>query len=222
MKFKEHERGILQKVNIIKMNSQWEANVMKEVWKQFRVGAIVVNCCMLALGLLMVIWPGVSALTVCIVLGILCIAMGIYELVRYFKLGLAGLFFRYDLSLGICGVLAGILLLLHPHGAMVLLPIAAGLYIIIGSILNIQVSVEMRRIGLGNWVAVLILGIIDLVFAMFLLMNPFEGAAALMILAGITLIVGGIQNFYLIYCISKAVKAVRNNKIVDVEWSVVG
>ncbi len=35
-----------------------EANVVKEVWKQFRVGAIVVNCCMLAPGLLMVIWPG--------------------------------------------------------------------------------------------------------------------------------------------------------------------
>ncbi len=45
---------------------------------------------------------------------------------------------------------------------------------------------------------------------------------ALMVLVGITLIVGGIQNFYLIYCISKAVKAARNNKIVDVEWNVVG
>lgn len=32
---------------------------------------------------------GISALTVCVVLGILCIAMGVYELVRYFKLGLA-------------------------------------------------------------------------------------------------------------------------------------
>lgn len=41
-------------------------------------------------------------------------------------------------------------------------------------------------------------------------------------MAGLYIIVGGIQNFYLIYCISKAVKAVRNNKIVDVEWNVVG
>lgn len=194
---------------------------MKEVWKQFRMGAIVVNCCMLALGVLMVIWPGISALTVCIVLGILCIAMGVYELVRYFKLGVAGIFFRYDLSLGICGILAGVLLLLHPHGAVALLPIAAGLYIIIGSILNIQMSVEMRRLRLGNWVAVLILGIIDLAFAMFLLINPFQGVVALMIFVGITLIVGGIQNFYLIYCITKAVKAAKNNKIVDVEWNVV-
>ena len=28
-------------------------------------------------------------MAVCVVLGILCIAMGVYELVRYFKLGLA-------------------------------------------------------------------------------------------------------------------------------------
>ena len=43
-----------------------------------------------------------------------------------------------------------------------------------------------------------------------------------LLMAGLYIIVGGIQNFYLIYCISKAVKAVRNNKIVDVEWNVVG
>lgn len=45
---------------------------MKEMWRQFRKGAIVVSCGMLALGILMALWPDISALTVCIVFGIFC------------------------------------------------------------------------------------------------------------------------------------------------------
>lgn len=80
---------------------------MKEMWRQFRKGAIVVSCGMLALGILMALWPDISALTVCIVFGIFCIVAGVYAMVRYFKLGVAGIFFRSDLSFGICSILGG-------------------------------------------------------------------------------------------------------------------
>lgn len=103
---------------------------MKEMWRQFRKGAIVVSCGMLALGILMALWPDISALTVCIVFGIFCIVAGVYAMVRYFKLGVAGIFFRSDLSFGICSILLGVLLLLHPYGAVVFLPIAVGFFMI--------------------------------------------------------------------------------------------
>ena len=191
---------------------------MKEMWRQFRKGAIAVSCCMLALGILMVLWPDISALTICIILGIFCIAAGVYAMVRYFKLGVAGLFFRSDLSFGICSILLGVLLLLHPYGTMIFLPIAAGFFMIIGSVLDIQVSIEMRRLHFGNWGVMLILGIINIIFAFLLLMNPFQGASVLVIFVGISLVVDSIQNFYSIYCISKAIKASKSNQIIDVEW----
>ena len=186
-------------------------------WKQFRRGALLVSCCMLALGILMLIWPEISALAVCIILGILCTVAGVYELVRYFKLGLAGVFFRFDLTFGICSILIGVLLLVHPYGAITFLPIAAGFYMIIGSVLDIQVAVEMRRFRLGSWGLSLALGIVSILLALFLLINPFAGAKALMILIGAALILGSIQTFYSIHCISKAVKASRNDQIIDLE-----
>lgn len=191
---------------------------MKEKWKRFRKGAIAVSCCMLALGVLMILWPDISALTVCVILGFFCVTAGIYTLVRYFKMGLAGIFFRSDLIFGICSVLLGILLLLHPYGAMMLLPIVVGIFIIIGSVVDIQVSVEMRRFHFGNWGITMALGIISTVFAFLLMMNPFEGAEALMTFIGVSIVVGSIENFYSIYCISKAVKASGNNEIIDTEW----
>ena len=189
---------------------------MKETWQKIKGWAIALNGCLLALGIVMIIWPDVSALTVCYFLGVLCLAGGVCELVRYFSLGVAGLFFQFDLTLGIFSILAGILLLLHPMGAAVFLPIAAGIYILTGSIFDIQVSVEKRRLGLKSWWSSMILGILSTLFAIFLMLNPFEGAETLMIFAGVCLIISSIESLYSIGCISRAVRSSRNDHIIDV------
>lgn len=191
---------------------------MKELWKRFQAAAIVVSVCMLILGIVMLVWPEVSAMTVCILLGILCAVAGVYKLVRYFRLGFAGLFFRFDLGAGILYILAGLLLLTHPQDATAILPMAAGIYILFGSVLDIQVAVEMRRFGLRNWGGSLVLGILNTVLGFYLLFNPFTGASALMMAVGICLIVGSIQNFYSVYCISKAIRESKKDRIIDVEW----
>lgn len=191
---------------------------MKEKWKQFRLCAIIISICMLVLGVLVLIWPKISAVAVCYILGAFCIGTGIYEIVRYFQLGFAGLLFQHDLIWGIFSILAGILLLLHPLGAAAFLPIVAGIYIVMGSIFDIQMSVEMRRLGIGNWVLSLVLGIIGIIFAFFLILNPFDGITALMIYVGILLILGGMQSLYTVHCISSVVKASKNDNVIDVTW----
>lgn len=192
---------------------------MKALWKKFQVGAIAVSVCMLVLGIVMLVWPEISAMTVCVILGILCAAAGVYKLVRYFRLGFAGVFFRFDLGAGILYILAGLLLLIHPQNATAILPMAAGIYILFGSVMDIQISVEMHRFGLGNWVLSLILGILDACLGFWLLFNPFSGAAALMIAVGICLIIGSVQNLYSVFCINKAVRDSKKDRIIDVEWS---
>lgn len=191
---------------------------MKEKWKQFRLWAIIISICMLVLGVLVLIWPKISAVAVCYILGAFCIGTGIYEIVRYFQLGFAGLLFQHDLIWGIFSILAGILLLLHPLGAAAFLPIVAGIYIVMGSIFDIQMSVEMRRLGIGNWVLSLVLGIIGIIFAFFLILNLFDGITALMIYVGILLILGGMQSLYTVHCISSVVKASKNDNVIDVTW----
>ena len=64
----------------------------------------------------------------------------------------------------------------------------------------------------------MVLGIISTIFAFFLMLNPFQGVSALMIFIGISLIIGSIQNFYAIHCISSAVKASRKDDVIDVTW----
>ncbi len=192
------------------------SETLKNSWKRIRIWAVILSICILLLGVVMVIWPKVSALAICIILGILCIAMGVVDIVRYFKLGLAGIFFRYDLIWSILSILIGVLMLVRASDAVAFLPIAVGIYMIMGSILCIQLAVELHRLHSSSWVLALIWGILGAVLACLLLLDPFGGANILMVFVGAALIVGGVQDLYLVMSISKAIKEAKKDVVIEV------
>ena len=165
-----------------------------ETLKRYRLWAIVVSCCMIVLGAAMILRPDISALAVCYLTGALCIAMGVCEIARYFSIGVIGILFRFDLIVGILSTLAGVLLLAHPTGALTVLPIILGFYIIIDSVFSIQAAVELRRFGLGSWGLNLLLGIVGAVLGVLMILDPFDGAAALMIYMGVSLLLAGVES----------------------------
>lgn len=180
---------------------------MSSIWRRFRTYAIILACGVMALGLVMVIWPTVSALTICYITGALCVAVGIGEIIRYFRLGNAGVFFRFDLTLGICSALVGLLLILHPTGAMAILPIAVGIYMIVESVFCLQLAVELRRLAIRSWWLSLVWGIVGVVLSLLLLAKPFEAASVFMIFIGVALIASGVQSLYLVFSFSKVLKS---------------
>ena len=190
----------------------------KKSLKSYKTWAIVISAVTMVLGLVMICWPGVSAVAVCYLMGAVCIAAGIYEIIRYFDLGLIGVLFRYDLFLGIMSVLAGVLLILHPNGALVILPVILGFYIILASVFSIQISTEARHFGFSGWWASLVMGIAGAVLGVLMILDPFSGAAALMVFTGVSLLVTGIESIYAIICISKVFRSSGHQKIIEASW----
>ena len=178
----------------------------KKSLKTYKTWAIVLAVVTMVLGLVMVLWPGISAVAICYLMGAVCIAAGIYEIIRYFDLGLIGVLFRYDLFLGIMSVLAGVLLLLHPNGALVILPVILGFYIILASVFSIQISTEARHFGFSGWWGALLLGIAGAVLGV------------LMIFTGISLLMTGVESIYAIVCISKVFRSSGHQQIIDATW----
>ena len=180
-----------------------------ETLKRYRLWAIVVSCCMILLGAAMILRPDISALAVCYLTGALCIAMGVCEIARYFSI---------DLIVGILSTLAGVLLLAHPTGALTVLPIILGFYIIIDSVFSIQAAVELRRFGLGSWGLNLLLGIVGAVLGVLMILDPFDGAAALMIYMGVSLLLAGVESIYTVICLSRAFKSDAHQRVIDAVW----
>lgn len=190
----------------------------KKSLKTYKTLAIVLSVVTMALGLVMICWPNISAVAICYLMGAVCIVAGIYEIIRYFDLGLIGVLFRYDLFLGIMSVLAGILLVLHPDGGVVILPVVLGFYIILASVFSIQISTEARHFGFSGWWGALLLGIAGAILGVLMILDPFRGAAALMVFTGISLLVTGVESIYAIICISKVFRSSGHQKIIEASW----
>ena len=196
---------------------------MRGNWKNFRVWAMAICLCLLVMGIVIILWPELSAEAVCYILGALCVVGGIYGLLRYSKLGAAGALFRSDLTLGILSILFGVLLMLHPLGAAAFLPFIAGISMLMCSIFDIQTAIELRRFGTEQWLGALIISIISAIFALFLVLNPFAGLRLLMVFVGISLLISGVEGLYMLHSISvahKQGKIERKNydDAIDADW----
>lgn len=175
--------------------------------KRIKVSAILLSCVFIALGVCILIWPGISAVTLCWLVGILAIVFGAMQLVRYCTAGPLGAIFRHDLALGVFGILAGVLLVLHPMGVLSIMPIVIGFYIVIDSVLGLQASIDLARTGHTGWWLALVAAILSAVCGVLLILSPFEGAAALMVVLGISLIFDGVQNLVTVLYLARAARA---------------
>ena len=184
---------------------------MKRI-RQAKWTYVLLSLCMIALGLYIVLHPGASLLTICYLTGAFCILF-----IGYFSRDAYGLAFQFDFALGIFALVLGILLLFHPGNVVALIQFLTGLFILIDSVFKFQTSLDARRFGLKRWWSILLAAALSAIAGIFLLFNPF-GAAALMVLVGIALIVGGLQNLIVVLYTVKYVRRPPSEDDPDVIW----
>lgn len=79
-------------------------------------------------------------------------------------------------------------------------------------VFKIQTALDARQFGLKAWWVVLVLAICSGGFGLLLIVNPFEGAVALMILLGVTMVVDGIQNLLVVlYTVQTTREEMKND-----------
>lgn len=186
---------------------------MMDFIKRTKWAYILVSCALIVFGLCLVIWPNTSAQVICVALGILLALFGAVKLFGYFSKDRFGLAFQFDFALGIITLVAGILVLLHPAAIVNALPIVLGVFILIDGAFKIQTAIDAKRFGLSGWWVILVLALVSCAFGLLLALNPFEGAAALAILLGVSLMVDGIQNLIVVIYTVRTVKQIRNSDI---------
>ena len=118
----------------------------KKSLKTYKTWAIVLSAVTMVLGLVMICWPGISAVAICYLMGAVCIAAGIYEIIRYFDLGLIGVLFRYDLFLGLTSVLVGVLMILDPFKGAKALMVFTGISLLVMGIESIYAIVCISKV----------------------------------------------------------------------------
>lgn len=183
--------------------------------KRAKWAYVILAAAMIGLGLCLIAWPGTSVLAICYLVGAICIAFGIIKFIGYFSKDVYGLAFQFDFALGIFALVLGVLLCVHPGNMIVLVQFVTGLFILIDSVFKFQTSLDAKRFGLRRWWTILVVAVISAAAGILLVLNPFAGAEAMMILLGLTLVTDGLQNLVVVlYTVKYIQKMPRDFRVV--------
>jgi uncharacterized membrane protein HdeD (DUF308 family) len=142
-------------------------------------------------GVLAIVWPGITLLTLVIIYGAVALIDGIAGIALGVRGGVDGRTWWGMILLGLLGVIAGAVTFVWPGLTAVVLLVIIALWAIVRGVLEIIGAITLRKIIQGEWLLILS-GVLSIGFGVLLLLQPAAGALAVMWLIGIYMIAFGI------------------------------
>ena len=136
--------------------------------------SIILTLLFLALGILVVCFPTTSIKVIAIIIAILLIVGGVLLISDY---GIS-IFWVNLTAVGI-----------YPDILVILIPIVVGMFVIVNSIVDIQISLVLKDCGYNMWFLSIILSILTIVCGIIIMINPQSSSTALTTLFGILVMV---------------------------------
>lgn len=147
---------------------------------------------MILVSILLIMNPVGVLNVVTIVFGIGVLVEGLFHIVSYFGTEKELRVFSGDLFEGIIATIAGVFILCNKAILISMLPLVIGIWMIIRSIMKLQLAFNLKSAESSNWGWVLVSAIISILLGILIMMNPFGTALTVTVLAGIILLISAI------------------------------
>ena len=125
----------------------------------------------LIIGAVCIFWPGVTMVTVAIIVGIALLAAAIFDFIVYFRTKDTAAHSAWTLVNGILDVILGILFLANPVIAAEVITIYAGILIACYGIFAIVMAFNLRKVT-DKWWIMLLNGIIAIICGLLFFWSP--------------------------------------------------
>lgn len=185
---------------------------------RIKIAYSIISVGLILMGLCFTFFPEISALTMCYCIGAVSIVFGIIKLMGYFSNDVYRLAFQFDLSLGIFMIVLGAVEVIRPRALIGLLPFMLGILVLVDGLFKIQTALDSKKFGLKKWWISLAFGIIAGIVGIFLILDPFEGNKILTILLGLTLVIDGVPNLWMVFYTVRSRKA-KDNDIIEIDFT---
>lgn len=167
---------------------------MKKLLKQMKWETLLTSLLYIVLGIVALLIPDTMVKTLGYLIGILLIVAGAVSMIGYLLREPHQNYYRNDFGFGLMGIAVGILFLYKVEWIISLVPAILGILVVASGCRKLQDVIDMKRMGYGNWVVVLILAVVNVVFGAGLIMNAFDAALLLLQLVGAGLIFSGVTD----------------------------
>lgn len=189
---------------------------MKDLLRKVKWDAILSALLYVVLGIVALVIPETMIKTLGYLIGIGLIVVGAVSMIGYLLRENSLNYYRHDFGYGLVGIAVGILFLYKVEWIISLVPVILGIMVLASGCGKLQNVIDMMRGEYGNWIVMLILAIINVVFGVILIVNPFDTVILLFQLVGVGLIFSGITDcFAAVYVAGRLGKFMNRMEAVD-------
>lgn len=189
---------------------------LKRAVRSVRKDLIWIAFVLIAAGVLFLVFPDSCSKIICYLIGGALLIGGVVSIVTYLKYGRDEPFSSFGLVRGTALVVIGVFILINPEFLIGFLSSILGIVLIIDGTLKLQYAVDLLRLKISGWMAVLILALAAVVFGVLILFNPFATARTLMYFIGISLVIDGVSDLgtmlYINRCVKRLCKQIKAAK----------
>ena len=173
------------------------------MFEKIRNTLIATSVLYLLFGIVMLFFPGLVITSVCYLVGIMFLFVGLSGIVMYMKTEIKTAFTSFTLVMSIIFGAFGVYVLLNPEAFESFLPLVMGIFLLVDSVSKLSMAFDLKKFEYQNWWQMLIVAFILLGCGLLLVFNPFEALAVSVQIIGAILIVDAVSNIFTIYSYSK-------------------
>ena len=158
-------------------------------------GSVLIMLLELVVGILLLIDPQKFTAAIVTLAGVILAVYGIVLIIRYFRSEAQAAARHYALAKGLVFAGGGLFCISRAAWFTQVFQVLAllyGLAVLLTGVVKIQMAVDMLRLGSRRWYFGALGALITVVFALIILLNPFEAMQVLWNFIGIVLIIEGV------------------------------
>ena len=167
---------------------------MMKVLKELKWDALLKGALYVLLGVVAFWIPETMEKTLAYLIAVVLILAGAVSMICYLLRSAQDNYYRNDFLYGLVGIALGIIVLYKIELIISLVPVILGIMVLISGCAKLQDVIDMKRMNSGNWIVLLVIAGIDVLFGGLLIANPFKAATVLFRLIGVGLVFSGITD----------------------------
>ncbi|MCM1386046.1 MAG: DUF308 domain-containing protein [Bacillus sp. (in: Bacteria)] len=167
--------------------------------KKILQNEVVSSLIMIALGIVLMVWPGAAMDIACLVIGCGLIIVGAIGLIILFvkrkkneKEGISKDSIIVIMK-SVIMIVVGIILIVKKNSVVSVLPFVIGVLIIVNSAVNIIQAILKRKQN-NKWIIPLVVGFVTAIIGILMISNPFGAVISQIFIMGLGLAVDGVSN----------------------------
>lgn len=174
--------------------------------KQMKWQSLMTSALYIIMGIVLIVFPETTATTLCYVVGISGVVIGVFTVLAYLLRDVHKNYYRNDFVSGMMEILLGAFVLYKAQLVIDLIPFILGIFIVFSGINKLQNCIDVRRMGYGSGLLFFVLAMINIVVGIILIIDPFGAVKVLFMVIGAGLVFSGITDTVATLYMAKKVK----------------